>query len=79
MDHLVMSIFDVHKKFIRQVCGEDYRFTDEEISQAVDFADEEIWKHISQPDVHYFFTEDDWIERNRLALQNLSVSENIDG
>lgn len=78
MEHLSMPIFEIHKKFILQVCGDNYSFTDEVITKAIDIADEEIWKFVSRQDIHYFFSEEDWIERNRLVLVHLDVKEDLD-
>ncbi|MHA1929388.1 MAG: HAD family hydrolase [Candidatus Thorarchaeota archaeon] len=78
IDPFIIPVFEVHKKFIHQVCGDNYRFTDEAISKATSLADEEIWKLVTQQEPNYFFSEDDWIERNRLVLVHLGVNEHLD-
>jgi len=73
-----MPVFEVHKKSIQQVFGDEVRFSDEEIAEAIDLADDNVWKGFQDHDKHYFFSEEDWIERNRIALRNLGVTERLD-
>ncbi len=65
IEPFVIPVFEVHKKFIHQVCGDNYSFTNEEIAEAIDTAEEEIWKLVPQPDIHYFFSEEDWYISNQ--------------
>ena len=78
IEPFVMPIFEVHKKFIHQVCGDDYSFSDDEIAEVIDFADKEAWKVVQEQDMHYFFSDEDWIERNRITLKTLGVTEQLD-
>ncbi|MFQ5833879.1 MAG: HAD family hydrolase [Candidatus Thorarchaeota archaeon] len=74
----VLPVFEVHKRFIHQVCGEEYRFADKQIAEALEFADEEVWDSVQEHDAHYFFSEEDWIERNRILLRTLGLKEQLD-
>jgi HAD superfamily hydrolase (TIGR01549 family) len=78
IDPLALPVFEVHKRCIRQVFGDEFRFSDEEIGEAYHIADEDIWEGILDLDKHYFFSEEDWIERNRITLRNLGVTERVD-
>jgi len=73
-----MLVSEVHKKSIQHVFGDDFRFSEVEIAEAIDLADDRIWNGIQDHDKHYFFSEEDWIERNRIALRNLGVIERVD-
>ncbi|MHA2242664.1 MAG: HAD family hydrolase [Candidatus Thorarchaeota archaeon] len=77
IEPFVMPIFEVHKKFIHQVCGDDYSFSDDEIAKAIDFADKDAWKGVQKQDMHYFFSDEDWTERNRITLKTLGVTEQV--
>ena len=72
-----MPVFEVHKKSIQQACGDEFSFSDEEIAEAIDLADDDVWKGIQDHDKHYFFSEEDWIERNRIALRDLGVKKRL--
>lgn len=74
------SAFEAHKRFIQQVCGDEYSFSDEEIDTAVGEAERGMWDHyFSQGvDVHWFPSEDVWIWRNKEVLKKLGVRERID-
>ena len=73
-----MPVFEVHKKSIQHVFGDDFKFSEVEIAEAIDLADDRVWDGIQDYDKHYFFSEEDWIERNRIALRNLGVMERVD-
>lgn len=76
IEPFVLPTFEIHKKFIHQVCG--ISFSDEEITNALDIAEAAVWKMVPEQDVRYFFSEEDWIERNLIALKTLGISENLD-
>lgn len=78
IEPFTIPVFEVHKKFILQVCDDEHYFTDEEIAHAIDVADEEIWAVVPHKDIHYFFSEEDWTERNRIALRTLGIKEKLD-
>jgi HAD superfamily hydrolase (TIGR01662 family) len=78
IEPLALPVFEVHKRCIRLVFGDEVRFSDQEIAEAIDLADESVWEGIKDLDKHYFFSEEDWIERNRLVLKNLGVAERVD-
>ncbi|MGY5862656.1 MAG: HAD-IA family hydrolase [Candidatus Thorarchaeota archaeon] len=73
-----LPVFEVHKKFIIQVCDDDCSFSDEELTDALDVADEEAWELIPEKSVHYFFSEADWTERNRILLRTLGITKLLD-
>jgi len=52
-----LPVFEVHKKFIIQVCGDDCSFSDEEIADAIDVAEQEVWELVPEKDVNYFFSD----------------------
>jgi HAD superfamily hydrolase (TIGR01549 family) len=70
-----LPVFEVHKKFILQVCGDDCSFSDEEIADAIDVAEKEVWELVPEKDVNYFFSDEDWTERNRIILRTLGITE----
>ncbi len=74
---LPLPFFDIHKKFILQVSGDDI-FSDEEISKSLDVAYTEFWKGVQDQDMHYFFSNDDWIERNRILFRTLGVTDSVE-
>ncbi|UCH05233.1 MAG: HAD family hydrolase [Candidatus Thorarchaeota archaeon] len=78
LEPFFMPVFEVHKKSIQQVFSDDFSFSDKAIAEAIDLADDDVWKGIQDYDKHYFFSEEDWIERNRIALRNLGVTERLD-
>ncbi|MFW9944072.1 MAG: HAD family hydrolase [Candidatus Sifarchaeia archaeon] len=78
IEPLALPVFEVHKKAIQRVFGDEVRFSDQEITEAIDLADEDVWEGIQDLDKHYFFSEEDWIERNRIVLRNLGVAERVD-
>ena len=73
-----LPVFEVHKKFILQKCGDDCSFSDEEITDALDVAEKEVWELVPEKDVHYFFSDEDWTERNRIILRTLGITEMLD-
>jgi HAD superfamily hydrolase (TIGR01509 family) len=73
-----LPVFEVHKKFILQVCGDNCSFSDEELAEAIDVAEEETWELVPAKGVHYFFSEADWTERNRIMLRTLGITETLD-
>jgi len=73
-----LPVFEVHKKFIIQVCDDDSSFSDEAIANAIDVADEEAWELLPEKDVHYFFSDEDWTKRNRILLRTLGITEMLD-
>lgn len=77
IEPFILPVFEVHKKFILQVCGDDYSFSDEEIADALDVA-EEAWEAVLEKDVHYFFSDEDWAKRNRILLRTLGITEMLD-
>ena len=78
IEPFILPVFEVHKKFILQVCGDDYSFSDEEIADALDVAEEETWEAVLEKDVHYFFSDEDWAKRNRILLRTLGITEMLD-
>jgi len=76
--HSYPSIFKVNKKFIQQLLCDEFSFSDEQISVAIEYADSDIWNRLPQNDPHYFFSVDDWIEHNRLVLEHLGVKHDLD-
>jgi FMN phosphatase YigB (HAD superfamily) len=73
-----LPVFEVHRKFIIQVCDDDCNFSDEAIANAIDVADEEAWELLPEKDVHYFFSDEDWTKRNRNVLRILGITEKLD-
>jgi len=73
-----LPVFEVHKKFIIQVCGDDCSFSDEAIADAIDVAEQEVWELLPENDVHYFFSDEDWTKRNRILLRTLGITEMLD-
>ena len=76
IEPFVLPALEIHKKFIHQVCG--ISFSDEEITKALDIAEAAVWKIVPEQDAHYFFSEEDWIERNLVALKTLGICENLE-
>ncbi len=75
IEPFILPVFEVHKKFNIQVCDDDCNFSDEAIANAIDVADEEAWELVPEKDVHYFFSDADWTERNRIILRTLGITE----
>ena len=73
-----LPVFEVHKKFIIQVCDDDCSFFDKAIANAIEVADEEAWELLPEKNVHYFFSDTDWTERNRIILRTLGITEMLD-
>lgn len=73
-----LPVFEVHKKFIHQVCGDDSSFSDEVIADAIDVAEKEVWELVPEKDVHYFFSDEDWTKRTRVILRTLGITEMLD-
>lgn len=78
IEPFVLPVFEIHKKFIYQVCGDGHNFSDEVIANSLDIAEVEVWKTVPEQDVRYFFSEADWIERNRIVLRTLGITEMLD-
>jgi FMN phosphatase YigB (HAD superfamily) len=69
-----------HLQFIRQVCGDAYTFSDEEILAAIEHSDKELLTHriaSLDPPVDYLITDEDWIFRAQVLLKELGVTEGI--
>ncbi len=73
-----LPVFEVHRKFIIQVCDDDCNFSDEAIANAIDVADEEARELLPEKDVHYFFSDEDWTKRNCNVLRILGITEKLD-
>jgi HAD superfamily hydrolase (TIGR01509 family) len=78
IEPFILPVFKVHKKFIIQVCDDDCNFSDEEIANAIDVAEEEVWKLVPEKNVDYFFSDEDWTKRNRIILKTLGITEMLD-
>jgi len=78
IEPFILPIFEVHKKFIHEVCDDECSFSNEEIANALDVAEEEVWEVVPEEDVHYFFSDEDWIERNRIVMRTLGITEMLD-
>jgi len=78
IEPFTLPVFEVHKKFIIQVCDDDCNFSDEAIANAIDVADEEAWELLPEKDVSYFFSDEDWTKRNRILLKTLGITEMLD-
>ncbi len=78
IEPFILPVFEVHKKFIHQVCGDECNFSDEEIADAIDVAEKEVWELVPEKDVNYFFSDEDWTERNRIILRTLGITEMLD-
>lgn len=71
-------MFFLSLKFITQVCGTNYHFSDEELENALELAEEEMWKDLPLQDINYFFSDEDWVERNRIVLRTIGITDNVD-
>ena len=78
IEPFILPVFEVHKKFIRQVCGDECSFSDEEIANAIDVAEKEVWRLVPEKNVDYFFSDEDWTKRNRIVLRTLGITEMLD-
>ncbi len=78
IEPFILPVFEVHKKFILQVCGDECSFSDEEMANALDVAEEEVWELVPEKNVDYFFSDEDWTERNRIILRTLGITEMLD-
>jgi len=78
IEPFILPVFEVHKKFIIQVCDDDCNFSDEAIANAIDVADGAAWELLPEKDVHYFFSDEDWTKRNRILLRALGITEMLD-
>jgi len=77
---LPYSVDDYHMRFLKEVCGDDFTLTYQELDRAHDAAEAAMTKLIEEsatsPD--YTITTDEWILFDRILLENLGVKENID-
>jgi len=78
IEPFILPVFEVHKKFIHQVCDDECRFSNEAIANALDVAEEEVWEAVAEKDVNYFFSDEDWTKRNRILLRTLGITEMLD-
>ena len=78
IEPFVLPVLEVHKEILLKVCGDDCSFSDEEIADAIDVAEEEVWELVPEKNVNYFFSDEDWTERNRVILRTLGITEMLD-
>lgn len=77
---LPYSVDDYHMRFLKEVCGDDFTVTYQELDRAQDAAEAAVTKLIeeSATSPNYALTTDEWILFDRILLENLGVKENID-
>jgi len=77
---LPYSIEEYHMKFLKQVLGDDFVVTSEELDTAAEVAEIALSKLINEnataPD--YLPTDEEWIYLDRMLLENLGVKENLE-
>ena len=78
IEPFILPVIEVHKKFIHQLCGDECSFSDEEIANAIDVAEEEVWELVPEKNVDYFFSDEDWTKRDRILLRTLGITEMLD-
>jgi len=77
---LPYSIDDYHMRFLKEVCGDDFNVTYQELDRAQDTAEAAVTKLIEESATgpNYTLTTDEWILFDRILLENLGVKDNID-
>ena len=77
---LPYSVDDCHMRFLKEIFGDDFIVTYQELDRAQDAAEAAMTKLIEEsatgPD--YALTTDEWILFDRILLENLGVKDNID-
>jgi len=77
---LPYSVDDYHMRFLKEVCGDDFTVTYQELDRAHDAAEAVVTKLIEETATgpNYTLTTDEWILFDRILLENLGVKEDID-
>lgn len=74
------SVSDYHMKFLREVCGEDFVVTYEELVQAEDKAEIALYELLDEVATgpNHEINHEEWLYFDRVLLQSLGVDADID-
>jgi FMN phosphatase YigB (HAD superfamily) len=77
---LPYSIADYHMKFLKEVCGDDFIVSYDELDEAHNIADCALGDLIDEiaSDPKYALSTEEWVYFDRVLLENLGVHEDID-
>ena len=78
---LPTSLFETHKRFLREVCGDEFDVSAEAFEAAHHTAEREISDQLLRENapVDHSFSVEEWIKFDRTILQELGVTENLEG
>jgi len=77
---LPVSLFEVHKRFLREVCGDDFDVSIELFEAAHHIAEREVSDRLvgGNIPVDHSFSIDEWTQFDRTILRELGVTEDLD-
>jgi HAD superfamily hydrolase (TIGR01509 family) len=77
---LPTSLFETHKRVLREVCGDEFEVSTEAFNAAHHTAEREISDYLLRENtpVDHIFSVEEWIRFDRTILRELGVKENLD-
>jgi len=78
---LPTSLFETHKRFLREVCGDEFEVSTEAFEAAHHTAEREISEHLVSENIpmDYSFSAEEWTQFDRAILRELGVTEDLEG
>jgi FMN phosphatase YigB (HAD superfamily) len=77
---LPVPLYEYHRRFLQEVCGDEFHVSDETLAAAHDVANGVIGDYFLQLNVkaEYSLSSADWVRFNYALLKELGVSENLE-
>lgn len=78
---LPASLFEMHKRFLREVCGDEFDVTIEAFEVAHHTAEREVSDRLVRENIpmDHSFSVEEWIQFDRTILREFGVTENLEG
>ena len=77
---LPASLFEVHKRFLREVCGDEFDVSIEAFEAAHHTAEKQVSDRLVREDIpmDHSFSSKEWLQFDRTILRELGVTEDLD-
>ena len=78
---LPTSLFETHKRFLREVCGDEFEVSIEAFEAAHHTAEKEVSDRLVRENIamDHSFSVEEWTQFDRTILRELGVTEDLDG